>query len=316
MRSQAAWAERRQGRLLAAGVLLALTACGSNPAVRRARVIADADRDAKAAVAKEGELDVAKIPAKSFAVIPFSATTHDTLIDPLRYGLASMLVNDLAKSPQLKLVERLHTEAILRELKMVDDGITDPKDAPRAGRLMGARRMLIGDAASGSDRRVRLSARVVDVLSGTVEDLLTADAPVERVLDAEKALALLIFDKLGITLTPAQRTRVEQQQTKQLAALVAYGRGAQADAKGDAAVAAKSYQQAVQLDGRFSVARAQAATITVAATAPTATNLERVLDFSAQAINVPVVTKTADLAAAPLAASNGFTITFVIRVIP
>lgn len=306
-----------RGRLMIAALALLSVACASNPAARRATVIADADKLAKAALAGENELDAGKIPARTFAVLPFTVAANDTLLKPLSFGLADLLVTDLAKSPELRMVERIQTAAILREMNLVDEGVSDPRQAPRVGRLVGARRLLIGEVSRGTGGNIRLSARVVDVLGGTVQDLVFAEAPLDRVIDAEKALALLIFERLGIVLTPAQRERVAQKQTEQLAALVAYGRGVQAETRGDAVGATAAFEEASRLDAAFSAARGQA----TAARGPTsaaqrASSLTRVLDLSTQAINAPVTTRVAEAVDAPLSRGSVLALTFTIRVTP
>lgn len=299
-----------------------LTACASNPALRRAALISNADLSAKAALENETKLDASKIPARSFAVLPFTVATTDTLLKPLGFGLADLLMNDLGKSPELRLVERLQTSAMMRELKLVDDGLVDPRTAPRVGRLVGARRLLIGDASFAPGGNVVLSARVVDVISGTVQQLVTAQAPLDRVFDAEKALALQLFERLGITLTPAQRAKVEQRQSVQLAALVAYGRGVQAEARGDAAGATAAFEDALRIDPGFSAARTQVAVATpVTAAAQRASSVARVLDLSAQAINAPLVNapvaaKPPEAVDAPLANGSVLPLVIVIRVNP
>lgn len=290
-------------------------ACASNPVLRRATLISDADKVAKAALAREESLDPSKIPPRTFAIVPFTVAATDTLLQPLSYGLADLLLNDLAMSPMLRLVERVQTEAILRELDLVDQGIADPRQAPRVGRLVGARQILIGDAARGNAGAVRLSARVVDVIGGTVQDLVYAEAPLDRVIDAEKALALLLFERLGIQLTPAQRQRIEQRQTTQLAALVAYGRGVQAEARGDAAGATAAFEDASRLDAAFSAARTQAAAAP-AASAQRASSVARVLDLATQAVNTPVMTRPPEAVDAPLAASSILQILITVRVTP
>lgn len=297
-------------------LMCSAVACATNPAVRRATIISDADKAAKAALESENKLDAGKIPARTFAVVPFTVSASDTVLKPLGYGLADLLMNDLAKSPELRLVERVRTDAMLRELSLVDEGIVDPRQAPRVGRLVGARRILIGSATRADGNTVRLSARVVDVIGGTVQDLVSADAPLDRVIDAEKALALLVFERLGIALTPAQRQRVEQRQTTQLAALVAYGRGVQAEAKGDAVGATAAFEDAARLDAAFTAARTQAAAAAPAASQQRATNVARVLDLTAQAVNAPVTTKLPEAVDAPLTSGSVLAITFIIRVTP
>ncbi|MGH7617708.1 MAG: CsgG/HfaB family protein, partial [Gemmatimonadaceae bacterium] len=164
-------------------------------------MIADADRTAKDAVAAERRLDVAKIPARSLAVLPFTVSEHDTLLTPLGFGLAELLSTDLAVSQKLVMVDRLRIDAILRELKLVEDGVTDPRGGPRVGRLIGARRLLIGSVSASPGGTLQLTARIIDATAGTVDDEMTAEAPLSRVIDAEKSLALRLFERLGITIT-------------------------------------------------------------------------------------------------------------------
>ncbi|MBI3567114.1 MAG: hypothetical protein HY084_02770 [Gemmatimonadetes bacterium] len=296
--------------------------CASDPAFQRATRIADADKSAKIALENENKLDPAKIPARTFAVLPFTVVSNDTLLRPLSFGLADMLMSDLATSPELRLVERLQVNSMLRELALVDSGRVDPHTAPRVGRLVGARRLLIGDAVLAPDGTMQLNARVVDVIGGTVQELVSAQAPLARVIDAEKQLALLVFERLGITLTPAQRTRVEQRQSVQLATLVAYGRGVQAEARGDAAGATAAFEETLRIDPTFAPARTQlAAAPATSSAAQRASSVARVIDLSAQAINAPVINapvapKPPEAVDAPLSTGSVLTLIFTIRVNP
>ena len=313
-------APRSLRRLTPLGVLL-FAACATNPVLRRATVIADADRAAKAALANEAKIDPAKIPPRTFAVVPFTVAARDTILRPLGFGLADLLISDLAKSPALRLVERTQTDAMLRELSLADEGLVDPKQAPRVGRLVGARRILVGDARMAAKGGVQLDARVVDVISGTVEELVTAETPLDRVIDAEKELALRIFERLGITLTPAQRLSVEQRQSTQLAALVAYGRGMEAEAKGDAAGAIAAFEEASRLDAAFSAARSQASAAPASSSSSSSSKSSvssamRVADLAAQAVNAPVAVKLPEAVDAPLASGSMIPIIFIIRVLP
>jgi hypothetical protein len=165
---------------------------------------------------------------------------------------------------------------------------------------------------------VRLNARVVDVLSGTVQELTTADAPLDRIVDAEKELALLLFERLGITLTPAQRTLVDQKQTTQLAALVAYGRGVDADAHGDVVAALAAYGDAARIDVAFSAARAGANATPAAQQSQQSRSsaVQRVVDLSTTAINTPITTAVPDAVSAPLTTSLAVALLITIRVTP
>lgn len=287
-------------------------ACATGGVRQHASAIADADREAKRVMATESQIDPGKIPARSFSVMPFAVASRDTVLRPLGFALADFLVTDLARSSQLQLLERQHIDAILRQLDMVDQGYIDPRTAPRVGRLIGARRVLIGDLAQTPDGGVVLTARVVDVISGTVAGVVTASAPLARIIDAEKELAVRIFEQLGITLTPAQLTLVQQRPTNNFAAAVAYGRGVEAEAKGDAIGAVGAFQEAARLDAAFAAARTQAASASPAKAG--VNGIARVLELSAQAINAPAPTRVADVADLPLQASQLFTLLLTIRV--
>jgi TolB-like protein len=302
--------------LVAIALVVALTACASTPLRRTTTLITEADQQAKQALSAESRIDAARIPARSFAVTPFTVAVRDTLLTPLGFGLADLLSADLSRSPQLRLVERLHTDAILRELDLVDAGVTDPRTAPRVGRLVGARRILIGSIMSVRPGVVRLDARVVDVISGTVQELTAADAPLDRIVDAEKELALLLYERLGITLTPAQRTLVEQKQTTQLAALVAYGRGVDAEAHGDVVAALAAYGEAARIDVAFSAARAQASAAPSAQQQAHTSAVQRVVELSTTALNQPIATRVPEAIDTPLATSLTVALLITIRVTP
>jgi TolB-like protein len=272
--------------------------------------IGESDRAAKEAVAREAQLNPAKIPARAVAVLPFTVASGDTLLGQLGFALGDLLATDLARSSDLDMVERMHVEAMMRELDLVELGVTDPRGAPRVGRLVGARRILIGDLASAPGGDVLLSARVVDVIAGTVQNAVSARAPLDRILDAEKALAIRVIAELGATVTPAQRAQIEQHQSVQLAALVAYGRGVKAEAHGDAAGAASGFEDAARLDAGFAAARAQLAS---GPAAQRTSGVERVLALTSQAINQPVTTRLPEAADVPVA-STIITLILTLRV--
>jgi TolB-like protein len=306
--------------------LLAVQACASAPARRSASPIAAADAEARRALASEQQLDAAKIPAATFAVLPFTVVARDTTLRPLSYGIADLLLTDLSHTDALRPVERMRVDAMLRELDLVDRGIVDPRTGPRVGRLVGARRLLIGELTATSDGALHIRARVVDAIAGTVQELVAADAPMARFFDAEKSLALRVYEALGITLTAAQRDAVEQQQTTQLAAMVAYGKGVEAEARGDFPAATAAFGDAVRLDAGFVSARRQLAAAaspsggaapSAASAAAKAGSVARVLDLSSNAINQPIAqqastSKPSEAADAPLAANT--LIQFIITV--
>lgn len=197
---------------------------------------------------------------RTLAVMPFALTSGDPAIAPLAYGLADLLTTDLGRSPRITLVERARLDAVLRELALTATGRVDSLTGPRVGRLIRARRLVVGTVGSATAERLapgagtgnlRLGVRLADVGSGTIANAVDASAPLRDVLAAEKALAFRIFDALGVVLTPAEREAVDRRPTSDLAALLAYGRGVQAQYEGDYRRAADEFRRAERLDPRF-----------------------------------------------------------------
>jgi TolB-like protein len=194
------------------------------------------------------------------AVMPLNVDARDTLLAPLGYALADLLSTDLARSRSLTLVERARLAAVLRELALTASGAVDSATAPRTGRFLKARRVVVGSLVRRGDRIV-FDARVNDVETGRVASGFEAQAPFDDVLEAEKQLAFRLFDHLGVQLTPQERALVEARPTRNLAALLAYGQAVQAEVNGQYAAAARAFRRAAAADPSFTVAlnRAEAA---------------------------------------------------------
>lgn len=215
----------------------------------------EAEESARRALAAEQSIEVATLPARTLGVPPFDVSPGDTLLAPLAYGLADLLMTDLARSSQLQIVDRLRLDALLRELDLVEAGRVDTTTAPRLGKLVGARRLVLGALTRRSGARMFIDADVADVASGEVESAVSAGAPVAEILRAEKELAFRLFDALEVNLTPAERAAVEQLPTKNVEALLAYSRGVRYEVEGRYGEAAEEHARAVQMDPGFQAAR-------------------------------------------------------------
>ncbi|MGH7579786.1 MAG: CsgG/HfaB family protein, partial [Gemmatimonadales bacterium] len=167
------------------------------------------------------------------------------------YGLADLLTTDLARSGRLQIVDRLRLDAVLREIDLVESGRVDTATAPRVGRLVQARRLVLGSLTATPGGGLAIDARVADVASGEVRQAVSASAPLADILRAEKELAFRLFDQLQVTLTPAERGLVEQLPTRNVTALLAYSRGVRYEAEGRYGEAREAYQRAVQIDPAF-----------------------------------------------------------------
>jgi TolB-like protein len=210
--------------------------------------------DSAAAAAIANERGALTGSPQALGVTPFRLNSNDQTLTSLGFALADLLTTDLSRSAQLRLVERSRLGEVLRELDLAKSGRVDSATAPRVGQLLRARRLLLGSLDTLPNGELRLSVRIADVETGLIEQALDARAPLEEVLAAEKAVAFRMFEALGITLTPAERARVEARPTLSVAALAAYGKGVQAELQGDPKQAIDEFRRASILDPAFRAA--------------------------------------------------------------
>jgi hypothetical protein len=247
--------------MLCAGLAWTAAACHPSTGAAPARAGA-ADSAARRAIANEHSIDVNAFAPRSVGVAPLAADTADPFAGPLAYALPDLLMVDLAQSHQVVVVDRIRLDAMLRELRLVSSGRVDETTAPRVGRLVQARRLVIGRLGSANQgRQINVDIRIADVATSAITPGVSSRATSVDILAAEKELAFRVFDALGVTLTPAERTAVEQRPTKRISALLAYGRGVRDEAAGEYGAAAQQYAQAVRIDPSFARARARLAVV-------------------------------------------------------
>ncbi|MGC8783952.1 MAG: FlgO family outer membrane protein [Armatimonadota bacterium] len=81
--------------------------------------------------------------------------------------IAETLGTDLAKSERITLVERAQLGQALRELRLQSTGLTEPAQARKVGKLVGADAIIVGSFYVRGNQIV-INARVVDVRTGKV----------------------------------------------------------------------------------------------------------------------------------------------------
>lgn len=213
---------------------------------------------ARQALAQEDVLAEAPPESNTVAVMPFTYGGTNDQVRPLTRGMAQLVVTDLAKSRQVRVLERERMQAILSEMRLSEEGRADPRTALRSGRMLRAARVVQGSLAD-RDEELRVEAAVVDVASAGVAASAGVSDQLSRLFDLEKQLVFSLFANLGIQLSDAEREAINQRPTQNLQAFLAYSRGLEAEDRGDFSAAQQAFTQAASLDPSFAVA-AQSAT--------------------------------------------------------
>jgi TolB-like protein len=212
----------------------------------------------RSALARERELSSRQPEARIVGVFPFLTTTSDPQLHPLGTAFAEILTSDLAQTERLHVVERARVQQLLDEIKLGETRRVDPATAARSGRLLGAGTIVQG-RIDGAPNALAFQAAVVRVQTNASpgNPLRERDA-LARLFDVEKKLALGIYDRMGIQLTPAERDRVTHQATRNVQALLELGFGLEAQDAGHFSEAATHFTRASQLDPGFALARQRA----------------------------------------------------------
>lgn len=253
----------------------------------RARLVAlaraEAIASAKAAVANEGRISQTPGAARTIAVPPLRFSGTDTTLMPLERGMAELLITDLSRSAQLTIVERDRMQALADEIQLSRSDRVDSASAVRAGRLMQAGRLINGQLVQAGSQ-LTISASVVSVASGQIGAPASVNNSLEQLFAMEKQLVFGIFQRLGVTLTPAERQLVERRPTGNLQAFLAYSRGLMASDDGRFEDAARFFENARSLDPGFGAASArfQAAQAAVQGAQVTSASIEASLGASAE----------------------------------
>jgi TolB-like protein len=205
---------------------------------------------ARTALQQEAQLSREPPEPNTIAVMPFAYAGSNADIQPLSRGFAQLVVTDLAKSRQVRVLERERMQAMLDEMHLGGQGQADPATAARSGRLLRAARVVQGSLMD-EGTVLRVDATVVDVSTTGVGAPASAAEQMSRLFDIEKVLVRGLFQSLGITLSPAEQQSIDQRPTRSLQAFLAWSRGLEAEDRGDFAGAQQFYDQATRIDPGF-----------------------------------------------------------------
>lgn len=213
---------------------------------------------ARLAIARESLLTATPPEANTIAVMPFRYMGADSTLRPLERGLAALVITDLAKVQRLRLVERERLQALLDELELAASTRADPATGARSGRLLRAAQVVQGQFQDVPTANFRVDASVVRASDAAIAATGSDADQLRALFDIEKRVVFQLLDRLGITLTPAERTALAESPTRDLQAFLLYSRGLEAQDRGDFAAAAQAFRAAVQQDPGFTAAAEQA----------------------------------------------------------
>lgn len=212
----------------------------------------------RSAIEDEAALAQQSPPPGTVGVFPFVYVGDDATYAPLGRAMAEFLTTDLSQVDRLTVLERSRVQLMTDELALAQTDLVDGATAARSGLLLGAATVIQGTVGSEGDD-LSITAFSAPVAPGTTQPIreVSEGDQASRFFETEKAVALGLFETMGIELTPAERERVLRLPTNNLQAVLAFGTGLEALDLGSFAAARAAFEQAVALDPGFARAQEQ-----------------------------------------------------------
>ncbi|MBI5556818.1 MAG: hypothetical protein HY885_04210 [Deltaproteobacteria bacterium] len=231
---------------------LLILACSS--LVHAGQVVTDEMRTwARDAIAQEKSL-VGVAQDNTVAVLYFQNLTERQELDPLRKGMTVMLITDLAKIKELRVLERVRIQALVEEIGMGSSGIVEKGTAPQVGKFLKAQYLVGGDLGQGKKADLTVSSDLLDVPSESLKGQAASEGMVEELFRVEKELLFAIVKSLGFDLTPEKKKELQEPLSTNYGALFAFFQGIDASDRGEFGKAQSYYKKALDLDPKLFLA--------------------------------------------------------------
>lgn len=214
--------------------------------------------EAKQALQMESQLDVAKVPTNTVAILYFENKGENKSLDPLEKGLAEMIITDLSKVKALRVVERVRLQKLIEEMNLGETDLVNQKTAPRLGKLLGAYRLVKGSYFDMVNDKVRIDALVAETKTGDIDASANTSGSTKDFFRLEKELVFNVLKELKINISDDEREAILEVPTENFFAFLQYSRGIDFEDKGMYQQAFESYSRAAAADPSFSQAKTSA----------------------------------------------------------
>lgn len=198
---------------------------------------------------------------KTLAVMDFTNSSVDDheRLDPLQKGFASMMINYLSGTTQLKVIERERVQWLLGELELQrNPSLIDQASAVRTGKLLGASAVIFG-AYTMHGREMWISARMVDVETGEILLSEQIFGRSDRFFEAIQTLSTQVARAINVALQATELgVRTE---TQSLDAMLSYSEGLKLLEQNDYRGAYEKFNEALAYDPGYTRAQLKAESI-------------------------------------------------------
>jgi len=216
--------------------------------------IEESKKLAKQALAQERSLAASATKPDSYAVFNFNIQGNDESLRSLQKALTAMTISDLAQIKSISVIERTRLQALLDEMKLGQSGAVDPSTAPKAGRLLGAENLVVGNL-SDPGGKIGVSSTTASTTRGLMVGSFSLAEAKDKFYDLQKQLVANIIKVNNIKLDAStQKAVLNTYHTRSFKAVTLYGRGLDAQDKGDFKASMDYFALAAKEDPSFGLA--------------------------------------------------------------
>jgi len=187
-------------------------------------------------------------------VFNFNIQGNDESLRSLQKALTAMTISDLAQIKSISVIERTRLQALLDEMKLGQSGAVDPSTAPKAGRLLGAENLVVGNL-SDPGGKIGVSSTTASTTRGLMVGSFSLAEAKDKFYDLQKQLVANIIKVNNIKLDAStQKAVLNTYHTRSFKAVTLYGRGLDAQDKGDFKASMDYFALAAKEDPSFGLA--------------------------------------------------------------
>jgi TolB-like protein len=130
-------------------------------------------------------------------------------LDPLKKGLADMMITEMSKIKELKVVERQRIQSIIEELNLNETDMVDKSTTQKMGKLLGAKVMLFGGFSNLFNDKLRIDVRLVRTETGETLKAEEETGELDEFLTMLQSLVKKIATDLEVKLSSEDEDRLE-----------------------------------------------------------------------------------------------------------
>ena len=215
---------------------------------------------------------------KTIAVLYFenNSVVDKDKLDPLKKGLADMMITEMSKINGIKVVERQRIQSIIEELNLNETDMVDKSTTQKMGKLLGAKVMLFGGFSNLFKDKLRIDVRIVRTETGETLKAEEETGELDEFLTMLQSLVKKIASDLEVKMTSEDENRLEATKDGNFDGYVTYAQalnfedqgkkfekqGKKSDAKSSYESAKSMYQKAFDESSGYEPAKQKAEEMT------------------------------------------------------